>query len=84
MTIRQAAVVYGVLKSTLGDRISGRVMEGANSGPQTYLEPEEEKELVIFLLKSCDIGYAKSRKQVIALVKRLMQICKRIKALMYR
>ena len=73
MTIRQAAVVYGVPKSTLGDRISGRVTEGATSGPQTYLEPEEEKELVDFLLKSCDIGYAKSRKQVIALVKRLMQ-----------
>ena len=63
MTIRQAALHYGIMKSTLDDRVSGRVLTGATSGPQTYLDEQEEKELVQFLLRSSEIGYAKSRKQ---------------------
>ena len=58
-----AAIQYGVPKSTLGDRVSGRVLPGKNSGPPTYLNSLEEKELVQFLLRCCEIGYAKSRKQ---------------------
>ena len=73
MTIRQAAIHYRVPKSTLGDRVSGRVLTGATSGPQTYLDADEEEEIVQFLLKCCDIGYAKSRNQVLSLVKRLLQ-----------
>ena len=33
MSIRHAAEHYAVLKSTLGDRISGRVLPGSTSGP---------------------------------------------------
>ena len=36
----------GVPKSTLGGRMSGRVVQGPISGPKTYLSPEEETELV--------------------------------------
>lgn len=50
MSIREAAVQFGVPKSTLGDRISGRVLSGATSGPRTYLDGDEEEELVQFLL----------------------------------
>ena len=46
MTIRQAAFHFGVPKSTLGGRMSGRVVPGLISGPKTYLSPEEETELV--------------------------------------
>ena len=46
MTIRQAAFHYGVLKSTMGDRVSGRVLTGATSSPETYPDEEEEKELL--------------------------------------
>ena len=42
MSVRGAAEYYGVAKSTLGDRISGRVLPGAKSGPSTYLTFEEE------------------------------------------
>ena len=36
MSIRQAAFHFGVPKSTLGDRMSGRVVPGSTSGPKTY------------------------------------------------
>ena len=70
LLIREAALQFGVPKSTLGDRISGRVLSGATSGPQTYLS---EEELVQFLLRCAEIGYPKSRKQVLAPVKQLLQ-----------
>ena len=72
MSIREAALQFGVPKSTLGDRVSGRVLIGATSGPQTYLGRCEEEELVQFLLRCSEIGYAKSRKQVMALVRRVL------------
>ena len=49
MSVRQAAELHQVSKSTLGDRVSGRVLPGARSGPHTYLTSEEEEELVMFL-----------------------------------
>ena len=73
MTVRQAATHFRLPKSTLGDRVSGRVVTGTTSGPATYLDQEEEEELVKFLLRCSEIGYAKSRKQVLSLVKRLME-----------
>ena len=36
MSVREAATHFGVPKSTLGDRVSGRVLSGAVSGPPTY------------------------------------------------
>ena len=60
-------------KSTLSDRLSGRVLNGATSGPDTYMDRSEEEELVKFLIRCAVIGYAKSREQVLALVKRLLQ-----------
>ena len=71
-SIREAALHFGVPKSTLGDRVSGRVITGATSGPRAYLDRGEEEELVQFLLRCTDMGYAKSRKQVLALVRRLL------------
>ena len=51
MTVRQAATHYGLPKFTLGDRASGRVVTGTTSGRATYLDQEEEEELVKFLLQ---------------------------------
>ena len=51
ISVRRAAVEYSVPRSTLGDRISGRVMPGAVSGRSRYLSPEEEEELVSFFVK---------------------------------
>ena len=41
------------------DRISGKVY-GAVSGPPRYLDEEEERELVEFLLGCAEVGYPKT------------------------
>ena len=46
LSVRRAAVEYNVPRSTLGDRISGRILPGAVSGKSKYLSNEEEEELV--------------------------------------
>ena len=51
MSIRDAAEQYGVPTSTLGDRISGRVLPGATSGPRTFLTSDEEED--VFPLPHC-------------------------------
>lgn len=72
MSIRRAADQYGVPKSSLGDRLSGRVLPDARCGPDTYLSLREEDELVMFLTRCASIGYAKSRKEVLALVQAVL------------
>lgn len=42
MSIRKASESYNVPRSTLADRISGRVLPGAKSGPHRILSDEEE------------------------------------------
>ena len=65
--INRAAMEHGVPRTTLKDRLSGRVDHGDNPGPAPYLNREEERELVVFLKKSASMGYGKSRKQVMAI-----------------
>ena len=65
--INRAAMEHGVPRTTLKDRISGRVDHGDNPGPAPYLSKEEEKELGAFLKRSAALGYGKSRKQVMAI-----------------
>ena len=45
-SVRQAAESFGVPRATLGDRVSGRVTPGANSGPQRYLTTAEESKFL--------------------------------------
>ena len=68
MSGRRTADAYHVPKSTLQDRLSGRVGFGAKSGPQKYLSDLEEEELVSFLIGSASIGFARTRKQVLTIV----------------
>ena len=63
MSVRQAADLHQVPKGTLGDRVSGRVLLGARSGPRTYLSSEEEEELVIFLPRGRPRGAVNKRKR---------------------
>ena len=72
MSVRSAAELYNVPKSTLGDRVSGRVLPGATSGPSSYLTSEEEREVVTFLCRTTAIGYGRCRKEVIAIVERIL------------
>jgi len=63
-SINKIAVLYGVPKSTLHDRISGRVEHGTKSGPRPYLDAEEERQLANHLVKVAKLGYGKTRKEV--------------------
>ena len=71
VSIRRAALEYDVPRSTLGDRASGRVLPGSNSGPIKILSDQEETELVSFLRRCSAVGYPKTRKDVITLVQRI-------------
>ena len=71
-SVRQASEVFNVPKSTLGDRVSGRVIPGSNSGPERYLTTMEEGELVLFLARVAAIGYGKTRKEVMAIVQNVV------------
>ena len=72
VSVRRAALIYGVPKSTLGDRVSGRVQCGATCGREKYLTDEEEEDLATFIENCASVGYAKTRKQILALVERIM------------
>ena len=48
MGVHTAALEFNVPRTTLKDRIAGRVAHGCNMGPKPYLTYEEEKELVEF------------------------------------
>ena len=64
-TILRVAILHGVPRQTLQDRISGKVVHGINPGPKPYLSSvQEEKDLAGFLIDSAKVGYGKSRDQV--------------------
>ena len=67
-SIRRAAEEYGLPRSTLHDRVAGRVAHGAKSGPRRYLTSLEEEELVQHLCNCSSIVYGISRKDTLALV----------------
>ena len=68
MSVRRAASDFDVPKSTLHDRISGKVSIDARSGPERYLNDKEEEQIVNFIVGCSKIGYARSKKQILALV----------------
>ena len=68
MSCNKAADAHCVPRSTLKDRISGRVIHGRNPGPVCYLSSEEESLLADYLLKASDIGYGKTRRDVCCIV----------------
>ena len=67
-TYREASIKYSVPKSTLWDRVSGKVAFGAVSGPGRYLNDTEEEQLVKFLIGAAKIGFPRSKKQVLSIV----------------
>ena len=55
---------HGVPKSTLHDRISGKVSHGDKPGPKPLLSAVEEGEFANFLVEVAQAGYGKTRKEV--------------------
>ena len=71
MPENRAATMYGVPRSTLKDRLSGRVVHGHKFGPRQYLDPNEEMELTDFLISSAKCGYGKTRREVMSIVEKV-------------
>ena len=67
-SINRAAVEHRVPRTTLQDRISGKVQHGTRPGPTPYLNKSEEGNLVEFLEVVPSVGYGKTRKQVMSIV----------------
>ena len=65
--ISQASLNHGVPKTTLGDRIHGRIQHGIKPGLRPYLEQSEEIELVSFIEQCASIGYGKSCKDIMCI-----------------
>ena len=70
-SIRRAADSFNVPKSTLADRVSGRVANHTLSGPRKILNDEQEEVLANFLIGCASIGYAKSRSEVMSIVNQI-------------
>ena len=60
----QASDVHSVPRSTLKDRLKGRVTHETKLGPHPYLNSREEKELVDYLLDAAKTGFGKMRQQI--------------------
>ena len=67
-SVNRAAVEHRVPRTTLQDRISGKVQHGIRPGPKPYLNKLEEGNLVEFLEVVSGVGYGKTRKQVMNIV----------------
>ena len=63
-SVNRIATMYGVPRSTLKDRVTGRVTHGTKPGPRPYLTRNEEEMLAQHLVQVAKIGYGKTRKQV--------------------
>ena len=60
----KAADLHGVPRSTLKDRLSGRVQHGTKPGPAPYLSKAEESELSAHLVHVANMGYGKTQRDV--------------------
>ena len=72
-SINSAAHDHGVPKTTLKDRVSGRVAHGSKPGPKPYLTSAEEKELAEFLKSCAKMGYGKTRRDIKGIAKLVAQ-----------
>ena len=73
MGINRAALEFGVPKTTLKDRMPGRVQHGSKLGRVPYLSSSEEQELVDYLITCSEIGYPKKRADVLGIVQKTLE-----------
>jgi len=76
--MNEAARMHGVPPTTLKDRMSGKIKHGTKSGPQRYLNDEEESEFAEFLKESSTMGYGKTRRDVL----RIAESCAKAKGVL--
>lgn len=72
MSTSKAAEVHGIPRTTLSDHVHGKILPGSKSGRPTLLSSTEERDLVNFLLESAKIGCGRTRKEVLAIVGKML------------
>ena len=72
MSVRKDATEYGVPWSTLHEKVTGKVALGVKSGSKNHLTVGEDASLVELLIGSASIGYAKSRKDALAIAQQIL------------
>ena len=75
-SVRKAAEEYGIPRSTLHEKVNGERGSAGKSGSKNYLTDEEEASLVDFLIGCASIGYAKPRKDALAIAQQIISTCK--------
>ena len=60
-------------KTTLKDRIAGRVVHGKKPEPEPYLTSDEEKELADFLIDVSKMGHGKTKQEVFLIVQKAVE-----------
>ena len=73
-SVRKAAEVFGVHKSTLGDRVSGRVLPGTSCGAMRYLTDDKEIKLASFIIGLASIGHPKTIKEILVIVQMILLV----------
>ena len=70
ISIRDVAEKFCVPKSTLGDRVSGRVSSSPEikPGPNPVLPNDEESKIVDYIKVCAQIGFGRTKQQVLSLV----------------
>ena len=64
VSANQSADVHDVPRSTLKDRLKGRVTHGTKPGPRPYLDSREEEELVGYLFDAAKTSFGKTRQLI--------------------
>ena len=74
LSIRKAAAEFNVPKSSLANRINGRVDHGKKNGPETLLDPADEAVLAAFHLAHVSKhGYASSKDNVMRMATQMAE-----------
>ena len=73
LSITGAAREYHVPRTTLQDRVLGKVVHGTKPGQQRYLNEVEEKKLSEFLVEAAAVGYGKSRAEIMAIAEKTVK-----------
>lgn len=77
MSVREAASKWNVPKSSLHDRISGKVEYDRRSGPPTILTKAEENRIVGWLVEMAKRGVSLTKDECLDVVKKLLDKDKR-------
>lgn len=72
LSLRKAAMQYGIPKSTLSMYVAGKLEIGVKRGPASILSVEEERRLVEYVVHMGQIGYGRTREQLLDIVAKMV------------